>query len=85
MSTSQAAASSTPQSIVKDAHPFSRSQLEGLLIKRFFYAPAFEHYGGEPVNPNNMPYTIKKPALVLIFFSLRFLNHSNRCRWSVSI
>ncbi|PLW19394.1 hypothetical protein PCANC_00091 [Puccinia coronata f. sp. avenae] len=46
MSTSQAAASSTPQSIVKDAHPFSRSQLEGLLIKRFFYAPAFEHYGG---------------------------------------
>lgn len=39
---------SSPQKpvIVKDAHPFNRSDLEGLLIKRFFYAPAFEHYGG---------------------------------------
>ncbi|KNZ47687.1 glycine--tRNA ligase [Puccinia sorghi] len=39
-------ASSPQQPIVKDAHPFNRSDLEGLLIKRFFYAPAFEHYGG---------------------------------------
>ncbi|PRQ73937.1 hypothetical protein AAT19DRAFT_15504 [Rhodotorula toruloides] len=31
---------------VKDAHPFERSQLESLLIRRFFYAPAFEIYGG---------------------------------------
>ncbi|KAA1080250.1 Glycine--tRNA ligase 1, mitochondrial [Puccinia graminis f. sp. tritici] len=46
MSVSQPAASSTEKSIVKDAHPFDRSHLEGLLIKRFFYAPAFEHYGG---------------------------------------
>lgn len=30
----------------KDAHPFDRTQIEGLLIKRFFYAPAFENYGG---------------------------------------
>lgn len=37
---------SSIQPVVKDAHPFSRSQLEGLLIKRFFYAPAFESYGG---------------------------------------
>lgn len=36
--------STTP---VKDAHPFERSQLESLLIRRFFYAPAFEIYGGE--------------------------------------
>lgn len=35
--------STTP---VKDAHPFERSQLESLLIRRFFYAPAFEIYGG---------------------------------------
>ncbi|MBW0475597.1 hypothetical protein O181_015312 [Austropuccinia psidii MF-1] len=32
--------------IKKNAHPFDRAQIEGLLIKRFFYAPAFEHYGG---------------------------------------
>ena len=30
----------------KTAHPFSKSNLEDLLIKRFFYAPAFEIYGG---------------------------------------
>jgi glycyl-tRNA synthetase len=30
----------------KTAHPFSKSNLEELLIKRFFYAPAFEIYGG---------------------------------------
>ncbi|KAH8927434.1 glycyl-tRNA synthetase [Atractiella rhizophila] len=32
--------------INKTAHPFDRSQLEQLLLKRFFYAPAFEIYGG---------------------------------------
>ena len=30
----------------KTAHPFSKTNLEELLIKRFFYAPAFEIYGG---------------------------------------
>jgi len=35
------------QSIVKkDAHPFERAQLEGLMTKRFFYTQAFEIYGG---------------------------------------
>lgn len=31
----------------KTAHPFERAALDGLLIKRFFYCPAFEIYGGE--------------------------------------
>lgn len=31
----------------KKAHPFERAALDGLLIKRFFYCPAFEIYGGE--------------------------------------
>jgi glycyl-tRNA synthetase len=31
----------------KTAHTFERSALEGLLIKRFFFCPAFEIYGGE--------------------------------------
>lgn len=30
----------------KDAHPFSKPQFEALLNRRFFYAPAFEIYGG---------------------------------------
>ena len=30
----------------KDAHPFERAQLEGLMTKRFFYTQAFEIYGG---------------------------------------
>ncbi|ORY50183.1 hypothetical protein BCR35DRAFT_310751 [Leucosporidium creatinivorum] len=30
----------------KTAHAFERSALEGLLIKRFFFCPAFEIYGG---------------------------------------
>lgn len=31
----------------KDAHPFDKTRLEALLNRRFFYAPAFEIYGGE--------------------------------------
>ncbi|KAH8827620.1 glycine-tRNA ligase [Flagelloscypha sp. PMI_526] len=31
----------------KTAHPFDRARLEALLSRRFFYAPAFEIYGGE--------------------------------------
>ncbi|KAG7441412.1 glycine-tRNA ligase [Guyanagaster necrorhizus] len=30
----------------KVAHPFDKAQLEALLSRRFFYAPAFEIYGG---------------------------------------
>lgn len=30
----------------KTAHEFKREALEALLIKRFFYCPAFEIYGG---------------------------------------
>ena len=30
----------------KDAHPFERTALDGLLAKRFFVAPSFEIYGG---------------------------------------
>ncbi|POW07061.1 hypothetical protein PSTT_08526, partial [Puccinia striiformis] len=52
MSVPPPAASPAPQSIVKDTHPFNRTQLEGLLIKRFFYAPAFEHYGGSTLQSN---------------------------------
>jgi hypothetical protein len=31
----------------KTAHPFNKQQLESVLTQRFFYAPAFEIYGGE--------------------------------------
>ena len=31
----------------KTAHEFERAALDGLLIKRFFFCPAFEIYGGE--------------------------------------
>ena len=30
----------------KTAHPFDKANLEALLGRRFFYAPAFEIYGG---------------------------------------
>ncbi|KAN0065243.1 Glycine--tRNA ligase 1, mitochondrial [Thecaphora frezii] len=30
----------------RDAHPFSRAQLEALMTKRFFYIQSFEIYGG---------------------------------------
>lgn len=35
------------QTVNKTAHPFERAQIEALLTKRFFFAPAFEIYGGE--------------------------------------
>jgi len=42
----------------KTAHPFDKSNLEALLSRRFFYAPAFEIYGGtspfKPVPINQM-------------------------------
>jgi glycyl-tRNA synthetase len=30
----------------KTAHPFDKTRLDALLNRRFFYAPAFEIYGG---------------------------------------
>jgi glycyl-tRNA synthetase len=30
----------------KDAHPFDKTRFEAVLNRRFFYAPAFEIYGG---------------------------------------
>jgi glycyl-tRNA synthetase len=30
----------------KTAHPFDKTRFEALLNRRFFYAPAFEIYGG---------------------------------------
>ncbi|WFD44598.1 glycine--tRNA ligase [Malassezia psittaci] len=35
-----------PQQVKKDTYAFERSQLEGLMTKRFFYTQAFEIYGG---------------------------------------
>jgi glycyl-tRNA synthetase len=37
----------TSTSVQKDAHAFERASLESLLIRRFFFAPAFEIYGGQ--------------------------------------
>ncbi len=31
----------------KAAHPFDKARIDALLNRRFFYAPAFEIYGGE--------------------------------------
>ena len=31
----------------KTAHAFDKGQLDAMLSRRFFYAPAFEIYGGE--------------------------------------
>ncbi|GAA5930831.1 hypothetical protein JCM1841_000202 [Sporobolomyces salmonicolor] len=36
----------TETTVNKTAHAFERASLESLLIRRFFYAPAFEIYGG---------------------------------------
>ena len=33
-------------SVKKDAHPWDRASLEGVLAKRFFYNQSFEIYGG---------------------------------------
>lgn len=32
--------------INREAHPFDKARLDALLNRRFFYAPAFEIYGG---------------------------------------
>ncbi|KAF5364983.1 hypothetical protein D9758_008137 [Tetrapyrgos nigripes] len=38
--------SSDMATVNKTAHPFDKTRLEALLNRRFFYAPAFEIYGG---------------------------------------
>lgn len=43
MSSAEASASV----VNKQAHPFDKPQLDTLLASRFFFAPAFEIYGGE--------------------------------------
>lgn len=42
-------ASTIVAAIDKTAHPFDKPNLEALLSRRFFYAPAFEIYGGANV------------------------------------
>ncbi|CAL1711042.1 unnamed protein product [Somion occarium] len=37
---------SSSTTVKKDAFPFDKQRLEGTLLNRFFYAPAFEIYGG---------------------------------------
>lgn len=43
----------TTTPVNKTVHPFERSRLESLLFGRFFYAPAFDIYGGEPMVPHS--------------------------------
>ena len=38
----------------KTAHPFDKVRFEALLNRRFFYAPAFEIYGGTPRPPHSI-------------------------------
>ena len=38
--------STMASAVNKNAHPFDKGRLEALLNRRFFYAPAFEIYGG---------------------------------------
>lgn len=37
---------STDMTVNKFAHPFDKTRFDALLNRRFFYAPAFEIYGG---------------------------------------
>jgi glycyl-tRNA synthetase len=34
------------QPVNKTAHAFDKAQLDAMLLRRFFFAPAFEIYGG---------------------------------------
>lgn len=36
----------TDMAVNKSAHPFDKTRFDALLNRRFFYAPAFEIYGG---------------------------------------
>jgi len=49
--------------VTRTAHPFDKTRLEALLNRRFFYAPAFEIYGGEfPVSScHHQDYPIHHP------------------------
>ncbi|PWN50126.1 putative glycine--tRNA ligase GRS1 [Violaceomyces palustris] len=42
----EASAVASRPNVQRDAHEFSRAQLEGLMTKRFFYIQSFEIYGG---------------------------------------
>jgi glycyl-tRNA synthetase len=51
MVSGSAASTSHPSELVaplnKTAHDFDKATLDALLTRRFFFAPAFEIYGGE--------------------------------------
>ena len=65
-----AASNSTPNAFTspvnKTAHAFDKSVLDATLSRRFFFAPAFEIYGGE-----FYPYQSRRPDHQLIVFSPR--------------
>lgn len=42
----------TDMAVNKTAHSFDKARLEALLNRRFFYAPAFEIYGGRSGSPS---------------------------------
>jgi hypothetical protein len=60
--------------INKTAHPFDKVRLEALLNRRFFYAPAFEIYGGMRIW---LLATMKTKELIEPFHP--------RCRWSIRL
>ncbi len=51
--------SSTMPTVNKTAHPFDKTRLEALLNRRFFYAPAFEIYGGELIKEGKMVFILQ--------------------------
>jgi len=57
----------------KTAHAFERNSLESLLIRRFFYAPAFEIYGGESFSTELFDLSTNPRTL------------SNRCKGSLRL
>ncbi|KAI0360744.1 hypothetical protein OH77DRAFT_718806 [Trametes cingulata] len=48
----------------KTAHPFDKARFEALLNRRFFYAPAFEIYGGEYPIASNLSISMGVCALL---------------------
>jgi hypothetical protein len=47
MATSHVKDSPLSVEVNKKAHEFDKNQFDSLMVSRFFYAPAFEIYGGE--------------------------------------
>jgi len=60
--------------IDKTAHPFDKARLEALLNRRFFYAPAFEIYGG-----------MQSCILVARIIQRYDKPLYSRCRWSLRL